>query len=43
MVRVGISVEGPTEERFIEIGLPVLRDKCTGFGAWLDTLEALQK
>lgn len=30
---------GPTIAH--EIGLPVLREKCTGFGAWLDALEAL--
>lgn len=31
---------GPTIAQ--EIGLPALREKCTGFAAWLDTLEALQ-
>ena len=33
------TVHGPNVAH--EIGLDVLRDKCTGFAAWLDTLEAL--
>lgn len=33
------TVHGPNIAK--EIGLPVLRTKCTGFGAWLDTLETL--
>lgn len=34
------TVHGP--EIAQEIGLDVLREKCTGFGVWLDQLEALQ-
>lgn len=33
------TVHGPNIAQ--EIGLNVLREKCTGFAAWLDTLEAL--
>jgi len=35
------TVHGPNIAR--EIGLDVLRVKCTGFAVWLDTLEALQQ
>ncbi len=35
------TVHGPNIAE--EIGLDVLREKCAGFGAWLDTLEALQQ
>lgn len=34
------TVHGPNIAK--EIGLDVLREKCTGFGGWLNKLEALQ-
>jgi len=34
------TVHGPNIAN--EIGLDVLRDRCSGFGSWLDKLEALQ-
>ena len=42
-LRLYITVEGQTERQFADaIGLPVLRQKCPHFAAWLTCLEALQ-
>lgn len=45
MVRIGISVEGTTEERFIKqvlapFGIDKIRQFCPGFNGWLQALEA---